>query len=113
MDDCDLLLRGLHAGDRDCQHERLLPRAARLPRVPGEGGGGGGPYAAAATAVPLPSSPALVLQLRFLNSGPITAVTVNGQAIAYNRCGRTASNRRLPPASQFYWDFSLQVRRQR
>ncbi len=55
----------------------------------------------------LPASRAY--QLRFLNSPPITAVTANGVAVAYNRFGRIDSNRKLPAASQFYWDYSLQV----
>jgi hypothetical protein len=56
----------------------------------------------------LPASRAY--QLRFLNSPPITGVMANGVQITYNRFGRMDSTRKFPAASQYYWDYSLQVR---
>lgn len=60
------------------------------------------------TAGAYPELPATrAYQLRFMNGAPIASVTVNGVAVAYNRYGRIASQRALPPANQHYYDFSL------
>mmetsp|Transcript_38622 Transcript_38622/g.76005 ORF Transcript_38622/g.76005 Transcript_38622/m.76005 type:complete len:1047 (+) Transcript_38622:22-3162(+) len=45
-------------------------------------------------------------QLHLLNSAPVTTVTVNGKSVPYNRFGKVAANKRIPAASQHYWDFS-------
>jgi len=46
-------------------------------------------------------------QIRLLNFPPILAVNVNGAAIAYNRYGKIAATGGVPPANQYYYDFSL------
>ena len=53
----------------------------------------------------LPTSRAY--QVRVLNGAPVTAVTVNGQNVGYNRFGKVASVSRPPAANQYYFDFSF------
>lgn len=45
-------------------------------------------------------------QIQLLNQGPISAVTVNGVAVTYNRFGKVASLGQLPAGNQYYYDFS-------
>jgi len=46
-------------------------------------------------------------QLKLLNAGAVASVTVNGNAVPYNRFGKTASVGAPPASSQHYYDFSL------
>ena len=47
-------------------------------------------------------------QLRLLNVGTLSSVTVNGVPVPYSRFGSTAARNGAPPASQWYWEFSTQ-----